>query len=62
MRSCLKYIFSETLVNQDANYLQNIVFNLINKYVPKKVFCISNFPQWKPGEHKVLKIKKKNYP
>lgn len=52
-------IFSEKSVNQAADYLQNILLSLINKYVPNKVFRKSNFPQWVPGELKSLIVKKK---
>jgi hypothetical protein len=53
---------SEMSVDQAANYMQNILLDLINKYVPDKIFRKSNFPPWVPGELKSLIIKKKNSP
>lgn len=40
-------VFSKMSVDQAASYLQNIIFELINKYVPDKVYRKSNFLQYR---------------
>lgn len=52
-------LFSKMSVDQAANYMQNILLDLINKHVTNKVFRKSNFPPWVPEKLRSLIIKKK---
>lgn len=46
-------------VKQAADNLQNIFLDLIDKFIPTRVFYKANFPQWVAGELKALILKKK---